>query len=248
MTNSERGYIESIAASLRASKFLRKNSNLVISTNTKSIEYGIYISDLAKKYDIDAKIWPSCSADKHANLIYQFCPTDLCMLLHDDDEVNKGNFEDFLKCVFDHPGYGSYSSNDQILVNNEIKENNIHKETQIKLNCFHVAAAYLVNRHFVCFPTIIYNKPNLKIEFFHNKFGKYTDAYIVICLIRQRHLFYGVPAIKYRIHSGQDSYEKNYRKIILKLYLIFIFTLNIKNCSFKNIKSVYDRVRYKFVK
>ena len=244
MTHSSRGYIEDIFVQLASSKIVQKLANVVVSSNSKDLDYNTQLQKLCSKNNFSFIAQTNGSAAEHLATIYKSCPTDLCIMLHDDDHIYINQFDKYLLSVMKNPGFGSYSCNDTIIINRKKKTNSVDQSELRVLDNFSASIAYLCNRHLVSFPTIIYNRSMLSVEFDDQRFGKHTDAYLVIGLIRKRHLFIGHSAIGYRIHNEQDSAKKDNIKYLLKFYLFFVLIGNLASFNFKGMKFIWRRIRY----
>ncbi len=247
LTNSPRGYIEKLILDLSTSTFIKNTAHVIVSTNTKDAAYKEHLKSLCQSRSVILKIHKTCDAHMHAHTNYANCETDLCMLLHDDDKIFISDFETYIYNVMANPGYGSYSCNDRIVVNEKFKVNKISNNERRTLDIFEISVAYLLNRHAVCYPAIVYNKRLLEIDFLDQRFGKHTDAFLVSELIEQNHLFFGSPAIGYRIHDDQDSAQKSYKKIFLKFFLLKSILFNIGSCNFSSFRKIINRIKYHYV-
>ena len=245
LTNSQRGYVEKIIEAL--TDLVSVDAKLIVSTNTADNVYRHYLMDYCTKYGIDLITHKNCGAKTHAREAYKHCSTDLCMLLHDDDEIYIDAFKAYINRVIQNPGFASYSCNDKIIIENRLKANNIDDRVNFIPTTFEISLSYLLNRHFICYPTVIYDTTQLDINFEDTRFGKYNDALIVLRLVKKGHLFIGTPALGYRIHEQQDSAEKNLIKYVLKIFLIGQLTLSIGKVSAFGLSMIYKKLRYKFV-
>ena len=242
LTNINRGYIEEIITSLANSKIVKRNARVIISTNTTDKAYREYLVEICRSANAELILHEECDAHIHAHNIYVQCQTKLCMMLHDDDEIIIDNFERYIALVCKNDDYGSYSCNDRIILNDRYKANKIKEGDNRFVSNFETALCYLLNRHYVCYPTIIYNKEKLNIDFREKYFGKHTDALLVVKLVRFGHLFCGYPSLGYRIHAQQDSAEKSMSKVFLKIFLIFVLVFNLNKIF--NVKLAWKRIRY----
>ena len=92
--------------------------------------------------------------------------------------------------------------------------------------------AYLMNRHLVCFPSIVFNFNYIRKTdiFFKTGFlGKYSDVNLVLRLARLGHLWYSLPSFGYRIHDEQDSMlglQKDNSEVLCFYYSLKIFLPN----------------------
>ena len=247
LTHSPRGYIEKIISALSSSAFILKNTNIIVSTNATDAEYVDYLTRICADAGVCMKVHDTCDAHTHAHNNYFSCTTDLCMLLHDDDDIFIRDFEAYISNVLCHPGFGSYSCNDKVIINDRIKSNGVSGSESRTLCSFEVSVAYLLNRHAVCYPSIVYNKRLLKVDFLDQRFGKHTDALLVSKLIDQKHLFFGIPAIGYRIHDQQDSAQKCHKKTLLKIYLLKRVFRNISLGNLFILRRILNRIRYRYI-
>ena len=247
LTNSPRGYIEQIILDLSSSTYIRNAADVIVSTNTTDASYEEHLKSLCQRYSVILKIHKTCDAHVHAHINYANCETDLCMLLHDDDEIFIGEFETYVYKVLANPGYGSYSCNDRIIINEKFKANRIASDECRQLDICEISVAYLLNRHAICYPAIVYDKRLLEIDFLDQRFGKHTDAFLVSKLIEQNHLFFGPAAIGYRIHDQQDSAQKSSKKLILKFFLLKILLYNIGSLKLSSFRKIVKRIKYHYV-
>ena len=246
MTNQPRGYIEGIILKLSSSLIVQKSAKVVISSNSKDILYNKRLKKICEKNSVQLIQQKPCSANVHFNDLYKNCATDLFMILHDDDDIFIDEFNKYISKVLVNPGFCSYSCNDKILIGEKVKVNRIDHNDIMVADNFTASIAYILNRHLICFPSIIYNRAKLKINFLDDRFGKHTDAFIVTKLIRAGHLFIGQPAIGYRIHDQQDSAVNDNIKIKLKVYLLFLMLLSLGQAKLSCLKFLLLRIRYGF--
>lgn len=243
LTHTQRGYIRKTVETLL--KSVSADTKLIVSTNTDEDDYRTYLSQLCKKHHVKLITHANCDAKTHSHQAYTHCSTDLCMLLHDDDEIYGAAFAIYINTVFQNPGFASYSCNDKIIIEDRIKSNKIDDGVKFVPSKFEITLSYLLNRHFICYPTIIYDKTRLSIKFLDTKFGKYNDAKIILDLVQKRHLFIGAAAIGYRIHGGQDSAEKSRSRYYLKMFLFLHLMFSFRQFSLFRLKIVYSKLKYK---
>jgi hypothetical protein len=246
VTHISRGYIEDIVDKLASSSIIKNSVNVIVSSNSEDIVYNEELRSLCEKKCFSFIIQNPSSASKHFDTIYKSCATDLCMILHDDDKIYIRDFNRYILKVLKNPGFGSYSCNDKIIIGKKTKINTVSESETEVLDNLITSLAYIFNRHLVCFPSIVYNRAILDIDFRNERFGKHTDALIVTQLIKRRHLFIGLPALGYRIHNQQDSAKKEYIKYFLKLYLLFVMILSLGRAKFQNLFFLMRRIRYHY--
>ena len=188
---------------------------------------------------------PSATCISHMQYLFkQFVEEDydFLMLLHDDDYIEGNYLEDIFYNV-DLKSNKNYTSQEGI-----IKRGSKYKFRVEKLageaSHYLLYIMYFLNRHYVCFPNIIYCDKTIQKLNFNERFGKYDDIGIVEQVILHGLEFIPIEGFFYRIHSGQDSAQRDACNVSLKRKYLKnrIFKNFLKYLSIKCIFIIYAKM------
>lgn len=181
----------------------------------------------------------------HANICCQMSQTKFITILHDDDLLNEKHFQ-ILRTYY-HETNTSLCTSDIIKIGTIYKRMRQFQKVKSSVTQLETAAAYLIGHHAVAFPSITYRTQHLrkalKTKFY---FKKYSDAQVVIAIVKEGLTRIDSSSFIYVIHSSQDSKKPDLlQKLRLKIWLIgqlmLVSTSTNKAIGIKNFFSAVSR-------
>lgn len=245
-THDDRGYLKELLENLY---IIKKSTGAVVilSYNGSSDEYYSLLSLQGLSFEFIIRRIDECDVTSHLRNSVQACNTKYINLLHDDDILDPNIYSDFIKTLIGSSSYKSFSCNDFMIVEGIVKSNKLRGKKLRKLTRFELCVAYLLGRHAICFPSIIYDTAFLrKVDILKlSKLGKYSDVNITYFLTGAGHGWYPDPGFGYRIHKKQDSKKTTKHKILLYFWLVWKIIINLGSLKFSSIKFLQNRILFK---
>lgn len=247
-THEDRGFIWELLDSLRAID-VPLDLAIVVSFNGDDENYSSRLEKVSGTLGFTLRRAPNGTVMEHLRYSLGQCDAKYISFLHDDDVLDPDYYGKFLKVVASSEPYGSYSCNDFTIVSGLPRYNRLRSAIVRKVTSLEVCCAYLLGRHAICFPSIVYDAERLRsADILRNtKYGKYSDVSIVLHLTAEAHGLFTLPAFGYRIHSEQDSKKRSFDKYRLNCWLLMKVVFNVHKFRFTTLKFLSQRIYYRAI-
>jgi hypothetical protein len=245
-THEDRGFMQDLLKNLSIIKEFT-GAIVIISYNGSSTDYYSVLVKHGEAFGFDVRRMGECDAMTHFRHSAAECNSKYINLLHDDDILEPTIYSNFINTLKKNTKFKSFSCNDFIVLEGFFKYNRTQGKNLRKISRLELCIAYLLGRHAICFPSIIYNSAFLVssdiLEV--SSLGKYSDVNITYFLTGVGHGFYAEPGFGYRIHKQQDSNKKTMNKWLLYCWLVWKVFINFKDFKFSSVRFLRNRILFK---
>lgn len=248
--NGRENYLLEMLESLLINKI--NSQQIIISDNSKNNHNCIFLRNIQINYKniIYKKRVNINSIWDHINICVTECQTKYISILHDDDIIMQNYFKIGLERLEKDFSLTCYCPNALIIRNNKITIQKLRESTS---NLIINSSESLLNQYFNInkkginpFPAYIYRLESLRnISIKNDKFGKYSDIFILIQLLDIGPIYWdGNIYFGYRIHSNNIS---KFESLSDRLKLLsYIKSINNKDILVKYRISLISNLRSSF--
>ncbi len=176
--------------------------------------------------------WNACNSFfEHFAKINDCCNTPYFIALHDDDYFLESLAPKLQRATLDAQSH--YALLDAVSVRGRLKWPVWAFDKPRLVKAEELAFSYLLGRHAVAFPAVIYNVNLLnRINFLDQELGKYSDVKLMMELASQKLTILPSAIFAYRIHCDQDSQNEDIlaKKKCRRYLFQRLFSVGLRRC------------------